>query len=315
MVEHVRRFHRRAVVAALPVIAVAVVAGCGSSSQSSGRSAHSGAGGNGTQAIGAKAPLFAQLPPNIQKDKTIQLGSSVDYPPFEFYKADGKTLDGFEPALASLLEKQLGVTFTWNNASFDTLFSALKSGRYDIVYGATNDTKEREQSFNFVDYLRSSQGFDVLKGNPKKIKSVDDLCGKTIAAVRGGIQAQYLASKSKDCTAHGKAPLTPMVFTGNAEEQLAVREGKADALLENYPTAVYFAQKSNGILELVPGLQVEKQYFGMVVPKSSTKLRDALMKAWQAIISDGSYRKVLMEWGLADVGLDKPLINAVAAGK
>jgi polar amino acid transport system substrate-binding protein len=285
---------------ALPLVGALALSGCGGEGQAADEASNN-------------APLFAQLPKQIQDAGTIQVGSSVDYPPFEFYKEDGTTLDGFEPELAKLLEKQLGVTFTWNNASFDTLFSALKAKRYDVVYGATNDTEEREQTFDFVYYLQSSQGFVVAKGNPAGIKTVEDLCGKNIAAVRGGIQAQYLEKKAEECASTGKGKLNVLTFAGNAEEQLAVKQGKADAMLENYPTAAAFAKGSNGELELVPGLQVEKRFFGMVLEKDNTQLRDTLVKAWQAIIDDGSYQKALENWDLGEIGIKKAGVNAVAS--
>jgi len=292
----------------LPVVGLLGLTACGS-----GTPASSAASNASTPASNA-APLFKTLPDNIQKAGTIQIGASVDYPPFEYYAADGKTLQGFETELATLVEKQLGVTFTWHSVSFDTLFTALKSGRYDMVYGAVNDTAEREQTFDFVDYLQSAQGFDVAKGNPQGIKTLDDLCGKSIAAVRGGVQAKFLDTQSGVCTSAGKKAINVLTFLGNAQEQLAVKQGQAAALLEGYPTAVTFAKESGGGLELVPGLQVAKAFYGMVLPKSSTQLAGSLTKAWQAIIDDGSYGKVLDKWNLSDIAVKTASVNAVKAG-
>ena len=277
----------------------------GSSSSATGNSSGGGAGGSSSSA----APLFKELPAKIQQASTIQVGSSIDYPPFEYYAPDGKTLQGFETELAAELEKKLGVKFTWNNAAFDTLMPALTSQRYDIVYGAVNDTKEREKTFDMVYYLQSSQGFVVAKGNPDNIKTVDDLCGKSIAAVRGGVQASWLEDQSKTCTSKGSKAINVLTFDGNSQEQLAVRQGKASALLENYPTAVSFAQASNGALEVVPGLQVAKTYFAMVVPKSNSQLSGVLVKAWQSIIDDGSYGKILDKWKLSDIAVKTAGIN------
>ena len=261
------------------------------------------------------APLYDQLPSSVQEAGTINVGSSIDYPPFEYYAADGKTLQGFEPELAGLLEKKLGVTFTWNNAPFDALFSALRGGRYDIVYGAVNDTAEREETFDFVNYLRSSQAFVVAKGNPQNIRVLDDICGKAVAAVRGGIQPQFLEAQSAKCEQSGKGKIDVLTTDGNSGEQLAVKQGRAAAMLENFPTAATFAKESNGELELVPDLQVEKQFFGMVFDKGDTQLRDALQKAWQQIMDDGSYAEVLKKYELADIAIPKALVNAASSGE
>ncbi|NJC71375.1 ABC transporter substrate-binding protein [Planosporangium thailandense] len=293
---------RGAAALALCALGLSLLGACGSSD------------GSKDAAASNKAPLYSALPKDVQKAGAINVGSSVDYPPFEYYAADGKTLQGFETELAALLEKQLGVTFKWNNASFDTLFSALRANRYDVVYGATNDTAEREKTFDFVYYLQSSQGFVVGKGNPQGIKVLDDICGKSIAAVRGGVQAQFLDKQAAECDKAGKGKLDILTFAGNADEQLAVKQGRAAALLENYPTAATFAKESNGELELVPNLQVEKRFYGMVINKDNTQLRDTLAKAWQAIIDDGSYGKVLDKWGLSEIGVKKAGVNAVQTG-
>lgn len=260
----------------------------------------------------SEAPLFDELPQEIQEAGVIEVGSAIDYPPFEYYDDNGE-LAGFEVELGEKLEEQLGVELKWNNASFDTLLPSLKSGRYDVVYGATNDTAEREKSYDFVYYLQSSQGFVTAKGNADKIKSVEDLCGTTLAAVRGGIQAKYLDSQAEKCVADGKDPIKVLTFDGNSEEQVAVKQGRALAMLENYPTAATFVEESDGELELSP-LQVEKRYFGMVLSKEDTELRDALVKAWQGIIDDGSYGEVLSDWGLTDIGIKEAGVNAVESG-
>ena len=335
------RMRRRgfAPLAALTVAGVLVLSACGSSSSSNGSatadtnpsspnsqsaagssspsaagsssSSASASGSSSASASGNSATLFASLPADIQKTGVIRIGSAINYPPFENYAPDGKTLVGFEVDLANALEKELGVKFQWNNASFDSLFASLKSGRYDIVYGATNDTAEREQSFNFVNYLQASQGFVVLKGNPEHIATTLDLCGKTVAAVTGGVQPEWLSGAGTDaCKKAGKAAINPLTFADASGELLAVRTGKAVALLENYPTAVTFAQESKGVLELVPNMQVLKTYFGMVVPKNnSSQLQDALQKGWQAIMDSGEYAKVLAKWNLSGVALTKAYIN------
>ncbi|MFI8411997.1 ABC transporter substrate-binding protein [Paeniglutamicibacter gangotriensis] len=290
---------------ALPLVAGLLLAGCGQAESPAAPAAAAGSNNS--------APLFSELPEAIQKAGTIQVGSAIDYPPFEYYEESGE-LAGFEVELSKELEKHLGVPFTWNNASFDTLLPALTTKRYDVIFGAVNDTKEREESFDMVSYLQSSQGFVAKAGTDTGITKVEDLCGKSIAAVRGGVQPQYLEERSKICVTEGMKPIDVLTFDGNAQEQLAVKQGRAVAMLENYPTAAFFAKNSEGALEVIDGLQVEKRFFSMVVSKDQTQLRDALQKAWQAIIDDGSYDAILNEWELSAIGIKESAVSPVLAG-
>lgn len=294
----------------LVAVGTLVIAGCSSSSPSkSNNTTGQSSSQTGTSGAPSGGSLHNLLPASVQKSGKIVIGSAINYPPFENYGPDGKTLVGFEVELANALQQELGVKFQWQNAAFDTLFASLKAGRYDIVYGATNDTAQREQTFDMVDYVQASQGFDVQKGNPSHIATVDDVCGKSVSAVTGGVQAQWLETQSATCTKNGKGKITVLTFADASGEQLALREGKADAMLENYPTAVVFAKQSNGAFETVPNLQVAKTYYAMVVPKSDKQLSTALQKAWAAIIANGSYGKVLSKWGLSDIGLTQSYIN------
>lgn len=307
MIASLFRTPRAASLLAVPIAAGLLLTGC-SAADNGGEAQAAEASGSGNP-----APLYDQLPARIQQAGTIQIGSAVDYPPFEYYEESGE-LAGFEVELSKELEKQLGVSFTWNNAGFDTLLPALTTKRYDVIFGATNDTEEREQAFDMVSYLQSSQGFVAKAGNPAGIATVEDICGKSIAAVRGGVQPQYLERQSRVCTDGGKEPINVLTFDGNAQEQIAVKEGKAAAMLENYPTAAHFAKKSGGELEVIDGLQVEKRFFGMVLNKKDPQLRDAMVKAWQAIIDDGSYAAVLKKWDLDSIAIEKSVVNPVTNG-
>lgn len=296
---------RMSALCALPLVAGLLLAGCAQTEPPAAPAAAAGSN--------SSAPLFSQLPDSIQKAGTIQVGSAIDYPPFEFYEENGD-LAGFEVELSKELEKHLGVPFTWNNAGFDTLLPALTTKRYDVIFGAVNDTEEREASFDMVSYLQSSQGFVAKAGTDTGITKVEDLCGKAIAAVRGGVQPQYLEERSKICVKEGMSAIDVLTFDGNAQEQLAVKQGRAAAMLENYPTAAFFATNSEGTLEVIDGLQVEKRFFSMVLSKDQTQLRDALQKAWQAIIDDGSYDAILEKWELGAIGIKESVVNPVGAG-
>jgi len=304
----------RGLAAAVTVCAVAfATAACSSSSDTASSDAASTGPAPSASVTGSAAPLYDQLPAAIQDKGSIVLGSAIDYPPFEYYAEDGTTLQGFETELMAKVSDQLGVPFEWTNASFDTLFSGLESERYDIVMGAVNDTPEREEKFDFVDYMISSQAFVTKAGNDAGITTEDDLCGKSIAAVTGGVQIDYLNARSETCVTDGEEPIDVLSFDGNSGEQSAVRSGQADAMLEGYATAVTFAEESDGKLEVVPDLQVAESYYGVVVPKGSPDLRDALLAAWTEVIDSGDYQDILDEADLGDIALDAPVVNGATS--
>src|SRR5262245_7706278 len=176
-------------------------------------------------AIGSKAPLFDQLPKDVQDSKVINVGSDIAYAPMEYYDTDGETVLGFDKELTDLLSKQLGVTFKWNNATFDGLITQMKSDKIDVAISGMTDTKERQAEVDFVDYYQAGAMILVKKGNPEGIESLADLCGQTIAVQRGTTQEGYAQEQSKQCD----EPIDILSFDRETEAMLQVKNGRAVA--------------------------------------------------------------------------------------
>ena len=86
--------------------------------------------------------------------KTLILGTSADYAPFEFMYADEKgdmQYAGIDVFAAQYIAEDMGKELQIENMSFDYLLVALAKGDYDIVIAAMEDTEEREQSASFSD--------------------------------------------------------------------------------------------------------------------------------------------------------------------
>jgi polar amino acid transport system substrate-binding protein len=280
------------------------LASCGSSSNES-----SGTSKTAPGAVGAsddKASLYNSLPDRIKASGEIVLGSSVAYPPYEFFDDQGN-LQGFEPELSDAVSKYLGVPFKWSDASYDTLFSGLSSKRYDILWVGTNDTAEREKQFDFVDYLKSASGLVVKSGNPEGITTAEDMCGKSIAVARGSLQESFLESYT--CQSD---KITVISLGGDTEGQLQVKQGRAAGLLTNYPSGAYYADASDGSLDLVEELRLLPSFYGILLRKEDADLRDVLQQALQAVVDSGEYATILEKWGLTGLALPTISINGAA---
>lgn len=280
----------------VPLVAVLVLAtaACGSSSKVTVK--------KGT----AAAPLANLLPKAIRDKGTLIVGSDVAYAPVEFKDDSGKTV-GIDPDLAAALGKQLGVKLEFQNATFDGLITSLKSKRIDLVMSAMSDNKKRQKTIDFVDYFNAGTSILVAKGNPKGIKTLDDFCGQTIALQRGTTQEDVSKAQQAKCKTAGK-PLKVLAFDTDPEALLQIKQGRAVADMNDFPVAAYNAKKSAGAFEVV-GDQIGAGPYGIGVRKTDTALRDALQKALQAIITDGSYGKVLKTWDVAQGAVKTAAVN------
>lgn len=291
---------RAAAIVAAVALSVVALGGCGTG----------GSGAEEPRVIGAKAPLFDQLPAQYQDSKTIIVGSDIAYAPMEYYDTDGTTVLGLDKELTDALSKQLGVRFEWRNATFDGLITQLKSKRIDIAMSGMSDTPERQKQIDFVDYYRAGAMLLVRKGNPENLRSIEDLCGKTVAVQRGTTQEGYAEEQSVKCRAAGQPKINLLSFDRETEAMLQVKNGRAASGLQDYPVAAYNARTSGGGNDFeVVGEQIDAGPLGIGVNKDNTGLRDALQRGLQAIIDSGQYQKIIDSYQVPLGAVDKATIN------
>ncbi|WP_225321135.1 ABC transporter substrate-binding protein, partial [Streptomyces luteolifulvus] len=273
-----------------------------------------------TSEASAAAPLADKLPADIKKAGVIKVGSDIAYPPVE-YMEGGKAV-GIDPDIADALGKQLGVRFEFQNGKFDQLIVGLQSKRFNTIMSAMNDTKDRQEGIDsdtgkkvgdgidFVDYFTAGTSILVQKGNPKGIKSLDDLCGQTVALQRGTTSEGIAKDQSKKCTDDGKKAIKLQTFDTDPEALLRLKQGASVADLNDFPVAAYNAKTSGGGNDFeVVGEQIEAGPYGIGVSKDSTQLRDALQAAMAAIIENGEYTKILQKWNVTDGAVTEATVN------
>ncbi|MBR8643698.1 ABC transporter substrate-binding protein [Streptomyces tuirus] len=300
---------RLAAVGAIAVAGALMLTGCGDQTQDNGSDSDTA----------ASAPLADKLPQAIRDKGVIKVGSDIAYAPVEFKDNAGKTV-GIDPDLAAAMGKQLGVDFQFENGTFDTLITGLRSKRYDIAMSAMTDTKDRQEGIDsdtgkkvgegvdFVDYFTAGVSIYTKKGDDQGIKTWSDLCGKKIVLQRGTVSEDLAKAESKKCPAGKKIAIEP--FDNDQQAQTRLRAGGAAAGSSDFPVAAYAVKTSGGGKDFqLVGEQVEAAPYGIAVAKNQTQLRDALKAALDAIIENGDYEKIMKKWGVTDGAIDEATIN------
>jgi polar amino acid transport system substrate-binding protein len=282
-------------------MAALALVGCGSDAAAT-------ADGDSTAPAASSAPMFDRLPEKYQKSPTITVGSDIAYAPVEFFDTDGKTVIGLDPDLAAAMSKQLGVTFVFENQKFDNLIPQLKTGAIDVIMSAMNSTAKRQAEADFVEYFTAGSSIMVKKGNPEKIATLDDLCGRTVSVQKGTTSEDILNRKAPTCESAGKGKLTILSYPTDPEAQLQVTQGRAVADVSDFPVAAFAAKKNPDAFEVV-GDQIEAGPYGIAVAKDNAQLRDAIRAALEATVTDGTYAAALNKWGVTSGGVTKITVN------
>jgi polar amino acid transport system substrate-binding protein len=260
----------------------------------------------------ALTELGERLPAQIRDRGTLVVGSDIAYAPMEAFKPGTEDAEGVDIDICAAIASKLGQGFRceFRNAVFDTLISGLKAGRFDAVMSSMTDTAERQNEVDFVDYFLAGSSVLVKKGNPEKITSLNDLCGKTVALQRGTTNEELGQKQSETCTQQGRGGLTVLAFDTDPEAQQQVKIGRAVADIADFPVAAYAARTSGGGNDFdVVGEQIDPAPYGIAVDKPATELRDVIQAALRAAVADGSYDRVLEKWGVSQGALKTAEVN------
>ena len=171
----------------LVVLSLAMVlslAACGSSSSSAPAPASSAAEASPAPEAPA-APEEAGRLAEIKAAGKIILGTSADYPPFEFHtEINGvDTIVGFDVSLAQKVADGLGVELEIVDMSFDNLLISLNKGDFDFVMASLSNTPERAKAVDFsTPYFHGAQVVVVRAADAEKYATKESLAGCQVAA-------------------------------------------------------------------------------------------------------------------------------------
>jgi polar amino acid transport system substrate-binding protein len=292
------------IVTAVALIALAPMAlsGCGSSIEP----ADSASAGADAPAAQLDKRIAAQLPPDVRRRGTLVAGTDATYAPNEFIGEDGETIVGMSPELAEALSGVLGVKIEMRNATYDSILPGIATGRYDLVISSMTDTKERQQTVDFVDYFSAGTSFYTTVDGPA-ITSLADLCGHKVAAQKATTQQSDVQAQAGKCQKDGKPAATPVVFPDQNAVNLALSSGRADVAMADSPVASYQVRQSAGKFKLV-GETYGTAPYGIGVKKGS-ELVKPLRAAVQKLIDSGTYAKILAKWGNAAGAVEHAEVN------
>ncbi|MEV1238547.1 ABC transporter substrate-binding protein [Nonomuraea sp. NPDC050022] len=249
-----------------------------------------------------KAESSGGLPPKIAESKTVVVGNVPNYPPLEFKDPSTNQLTGFDIDLGNAIGKQLGVTFKWQETSFEQLQSAVTTGRIDMILSGMSDLPERRKTLDLVGYMTSGAQFF----STTKVADPKDLCGKTVGASRRTSFPDEIKKWSEqNCSSK---PIKVVGTEGSADARTQLTQGRLDAAVQGSETLPYIAKQDPGKFNVVgdPFTAVNQ---GMGFGKQDTRLRDAVIKALGALQKDGTYEQLLDKWGLKDNAIKQVTLN------
>ncbi|MGW3485574.1 ABC transporter substrate-binding protein [Rhodococcus indonesiensis] len=249
-----------------------------------------------------------QLPASVAATGELKVGVNVPYAPNEFKDDDGRIV-GFAVELVEALGDVLGVRPVFNESDFDRIIPAVQAGTFDMGSSSFTDTKEREQSVDFVTYYSAGVQWAQRVGDDV---DPDNACGLRVAVQTTTYEdIDEVPAKSEACVAAGRPPIDKVKYDSQDEATNALILGRVDALSADSPITAYAIARSDGRLETA-GPVFDAAPYGFVVAKGSP-LGPVLQQAMQHLIDSGVYAQIAQRWGMEEGTIDTAQINAATS--
>src|SRR3954468_14735254 len=170
----IRRGTMCRIAAVIAASATLAVSGC-----SAGGDSKSSESTSSTSAVSAEKvdSIANTVPEDIKSSGKLIVGVNIPYTPNEFKDESGKIV-GFDVDLMNAVAATLGLTAEYREADFAKIIPSIQGGTFNVGMSSFTDTKEREQTVDFVTY--GSAGI-LWAQRPDNPIDPNNACGKKVA--------------------------------------------------------------------------------------------------------------------------------------
>ena len=256
------------------------------------------------------------VPAEVKARGTLRVGSQQTFPPVEFREPGKTEVVGVSADLLAEVAKRMGLKLEYIQGEYASLISGVEADRFDIASGGISDTEEREQKLDFVNYMFSGGAMMTLADNAAlaSAKNIDDFCGKTTATLLGSrVIMGAVESASERCVKAGKPPIKTEQLPSAPDARMQLDLKRVDAYMGDFPALVYMGTQFPGRYKIVGGSYILTPYItSWGFAKNRAGLRDAVQRAMQDMVKDGTYQKLMDKWGVGGGALPDISINLPA---
>ncbi|MFI6263766.1 ABC transporter substrate-binding protein [Micromonospora sp. NPDC051006] len=224
----------------------------------------------------------ADNPYELLQPGVLRAGTLTDAPP-NVYLKDGK-FTGFDNDLLSAVAAKINLKVEFVGTDFSALLAQVNNHKFDVGSSSITITEARKKTVDFGNgYDFGYFGLDVPAGSP--ITSFDQLSGKRVVVVQGTVQDDYATGKQLN-------PVRVPDYNGAINQ---LKAGTADAWIAPAEIGEKSAADSGGKIS-VAAKQLSPAPTAYAVAKGNDKLREALNKALDEVIADGTWSRLQAQY-------------------
>ena len=228
----------------------------------------------------------------IQEAGKLVIGLEGDWQPFSFHN-DNDELVGFDVEVAKTIAEKLGVEAEIVESPWDTLFSGMTAGTFDMVVNGVDVTEDRSKTYDFTDPYGYDRTVLVVRSDEKEIAAFEDLKGKTTANSTGSTYMEI--GESYGASVLGVDTLAEtmsMVINGQADATINAETSVQDYLNVTGETKVkVIARSEDSTAYAIP----------LVKGEDNATLLEAVNKALEEMRADGTLAAISVKYFGSDL--------------
>ncbi|MBM3733929.1 MAG: transporter substrate-binding domain-containing protein [Acidimicrobiia bacterium] len=236
----------------------------------------------------------------ILKAGEIKVGVNPTLPPRTLYN-DKYEIDGFEPEVAGMIAKKLGVKLTLVPVGSPDRIPFVATGKIDFVMGAMSRTAERAKVIDYTVPVHS-ENYGIVTIAGKGSKTLDDFNKDTITLIQvSGTTAIPFIEK--------RLPRAKVVLFDNyPDRNRALAQGRGDASFDSIDSVLFALKPFPQVKwEIIPVPEFCITYSGLGLAKGNHTLKDWLNVALHELHVSGDIERVWEKWFLVPMATKVPV--------
>lgn len=228
----------------------------------------------------------------IQSSGKIIVGTSADYPPFQYYDSNYQ-LTGFDIALMQEVALQMGVQVEWRDMTFEGLGNALQVDQIDAAISAISVDNDRRMLAYFSQiYYVSDDGILTQQNSTiQQITSLLDMTPYRIGVQKGSVYEKWIRVGLVETNLMPAANLHVYTQTGQAMNDL--RAGFIDLVVADLQPAL--TAVNNGGVRLV-GQSLNRQEYGIAMKSGQDALQAQINAALTVLQNTGRINQLVTQY-------------------
>ena len=230
--------------------------------------------------------------------KTLKIGQDGESPPYSFRDPkDFKKLIGLDADLARETFACAGVKIEFVTGGWSGLLPAVIAGQTDMMWDTLYYTPKRAEQADFVTYLTAATGALVAKGNPKSIKSLEDICGKRATVGLGTVEEATFRDLSKKCVTDGKKEIAIVTYPDMPGGTRLIQNDRADVMTTDLGMVNSFIKGNPEAFER--GFMIVSDYkIAIGYTKGNKDLGQAILDGLTVLKENGKMKSIFEQYGV-----------------